>query len=247
MSRLGGSEVSEDTDNGSGGGGGGQVNSVVAGTNITSIDNTDPANPIINAAAGAGETNTASNKGTGVGKVFKQKTASDLELKSIKAGAGISIVNNADDIEVIATGGGGSNSAGRCSRITSENHGTSGVMTFTTEDYDDNGFVTISGTTDRVTIPAGVTRANVSAQITGGNNQTAGVALQLAIIQYDSVDALIGVMAANEVETEDTTPRLSVTGLGIPCASGDYFKAEIFASDVSWNITASSLTIQDVT
>ena len=34
-------------------GGGGQVDSVVAGTNVT-IDNTDPINPIINAAGGGG-------------------------------------------------------------------------------------------------------------------------------------------------------------------------------------------------
>lgn len=38
---------------GGGGGGGGQVDSVVAGTNVT-IDNTDPINPIINAAGGGG-------------------------------------------------------------------------------------------------------------------------------------------------------------------------------------------------
>ena len=39
----------------SSGGGGGQVDSVVAGTNIT-VDNTDPINPIINASGGGGFT-----------------------------------------------------------------------------------------------------------------------------------------------------------------------------------------------
>ena len=38
----------------SGGGGGGQVDSVVAGTNVT-VDNTDPANPIVNSTATGGQ------------------------------------------------------------------------------------------------------------------------------------------------------------------------------------------------
>lgn len=54
MSNLGGTNVSEDTDKDSVVIPGGQVDSIVAGTNIDNIDNTDPVNPIINAAAGGG-------------------------------------------------------------------------------------------------------------------------------------------------------------------------------------------------
>jgi len=50
--------------------------------------------------AGAGESNTASNVGAGVGKVFKQKVGVDLELKSIKAGTGISISNDVDEVTI---------------------------------------------------------------------------------------------------------------------------------------------------
>ena len=51
MSRLGGNSPSADTDKSNNlQGADGKVQAVVAGTNITSIDNTDPANPIINAA-----------------------------------------------------------------------------------------------------------------------------------------------------------------------------------------------------
>jgi len=50
---------------------------------------------------------TIVNVGTGVGKVFRDKVGTTMNLKSIKAGTGISVVNNADDIEIIATGGGG--------------------------------------------------------------------------------------------------------------------------------------------
>jgi len=49
---------------------------------------------------------TIVNVGTGAGKVFRDKVGTTMNLKSIKAGAGISVVNNADDIEIISTGGG---------------------------------------------------------------------------------------------------------------------------------------------
>lgn len=49
---------------------------------------------------GGGEVNTASNVGTGLGKVFKQKSGVDLEFKSILAGSNITIVNGTDDVQV---------------------------------------------------------------------------------------------------------------------------------------------------
>ena len=46
------------------------------------------------------------NIGTGAGKVFKQKTVSNLhELRSIKAGANVTVTNNANDITIAAAGG----------------------------------------------------------------------------------------------------------------------------------------------
>lgn len=47
----------------------------------------------------SGETNTASNVGSGVG-IFKQKSGVDLELKSLTEGAGIAITGNASDVEI---------------------------------------------------------------------------------------------------------------------------------------------------
>ena len=53
-------------------------------------------------ADGAGEANTASNVGTGAGQVFKQKSALDLQFKTIKAGTGVTVTNNTDDISLAA-------------------------------------------------------------------------------------------------------------------------------------------------
>ena len=53
---------------------------------------------------GAGEANTASNVGTGVG-LFKQKTGVDLEFKSLTAGTNITLTAGADDIIIDASGG----------------------------------------------------------------------------------------------------------------------------------------------
>jgi hypothetical protein len=49
-------------------------------------------------ASASGETNTASNVGTGTGLVFKQKTGVDLEFRSILEGYGLAVTNNTSDI-----------------------------------------------------------------------------------------------------------------------------------------------------
>jgi hypothetical protein len=56
------------------------------------------------AASAAGEINLGANVGTGTGLIFRDKTGVTLNFKSLIAGANISLNNNADDIEIIASG-----------------------------------------------------------------------------------------------------------------------------------------------
>lgn len=128
MSKLGGKVFSEDTDKDTAGGQvdsvvagsnvtvnssdpanpivavaapGGQVDSIVAGTNIDSIDNTDPANPIINAAAG-GATPT-----TTLGDLIKRGASADERLPIGSALEVLRVNAGGTDLEFAAPAAGG--------------------------------------------------------------------------------------------------------------------------------------------
>lgn len=58
------------------------------------------------AGSGGGEANTASNSGTGAG-LAQTKSGIDLPFKSLKAGTNITLNENTDDIEIVASGGAG--------------------------------------------------------------------------------------------------------------------------------------------
>ena len=57
-------------------------------------------------AGGTGTDTTAANLGTGEG-VFAQKVASELDFKSLKAGANVTISSSATEITITASGSGG--------------------------------------------------------------------------------------------------------------------------------------------
>jgi len=78
---------------------------LVAGTNISFTTTTDTITINSTGGGGGGETNTMSNVGTGAGEVYKQKLGVDFEVRTIKAGSNISIVNNTDDIEISGNAG----------------------------------------------------------------------------------------------------------------------------------------------
>jgi len=74
--------------------------SLKQGTNLTIANNADD---ITLSGPVPGEVNTASNVGAGTGLVYRDKTGANLNLRSLIAGAGIAITNNADDITLAAS------------------------------------------------------------------------------------------------------------------------------------------------
>ena len=80
--------------------------SLVAGTNVSL--SSDANTVTINASGAAGETNTGSNLGTGEGEVFKQKNGVDFEHRTLRAGTNVTISQDANEITINSSGGGGS-------------------------------------------------------------------------------------------------------------------------------------------
>lgn len=70
-----------------------------AGQVLAKVNGQDYNTEWTSSGGGGGETNTASNVGSGTG-VFKQKSGVDLEFKSLTAGDGITLTNNTNDVAV---------------------------------------------------------------------------------------------------------------------------------------------------
>jgi len=64
--------------------------------------------PLYPPTSGSGEANTTSNAGAGVA-LAKTKSGVDLPFKSLVAGAGVTLNDSADEVEVVATGSGEAN------------------------------------------------------------------------------------------------------------------------------------------
>jgi hypothetical protein len=84
-----------------------EFKSLVAGTGMVFNVGVDSIELVSTGGGGGGEANTGLNIGSGTGEVFKQKSGTVLEFRRLLAGTGITITNNANEIEIAATGGGG--------------------------------------------------------------------------------------------------------------------------------------------
>ena len=89
-----------------------QFNSLVAGTGISM--SSSGGEITINATGAVGEANVGANSGTAVNGVgiYKEKISETLYFKRIKAGSGISITEDTDNINIINTGGAGESNDG---------------------------------------------------------------------------------------------------------------------------------------
>ncbi len=96
MSKLGGKVFSEDTDRDSVGG---QVDSIVAGANVT-VDNTDPVNPIVASTAAGSPTTT-------LGDLIKRGAAADERLPVGNALEVLRVNAGGTDLEFAAAAAGG--------------------------------------------------------------------------------------------------------------------------------------------
>ena len=223
MTALGGPNVSEDTDRDSAG----QVDSIVAGTNIDSIDNSDPANPVINAAAGAGETNTGSNLGAGEGSVFKTKNGVDFEHRTLKAGTNITITEDANEILIVAAGAAAATFSGALVTNTGSQtvNSTTSPLTWDAESYDEGGWHDTGTNPTRLTVPAGVAYV----RITMNCRDTSSVSGQLnATLTKNGSSAFDGAVT-QEIETAGGDAVNATTGV-LAVIAGDYFEMEIFAT-----------------
>jgi len=81
-----------------------EFKTLIGGTNVNLTNNP---NDLTIDVPSVGEDNTGSNVGTGDG-VFKQKVLEDLEFKTLIGGTNVTITNNANDLTIDASGGGGS-------------------------------------------------------------------------------------------------------------------------------------------
>jgi len=96
MSKLGGKVFSEDTDKDNVAG---QVDSVVAGTNVT-VDNTDPVNPVVSSTAAASPTTT-------LGDLIKRGASADERLPIGSALQVLQVNAGGTDLEFAAAAAGG--------------------------------------------------------------------------------------------------------------------------------------------
>lgn len=117
-------------------------------------------------SGGSGETNTASNIGTGIG-IFKQKTGVDLEFKSIAEGSNITFTEQGDSIIISSSGGGSSDSLYNANTSTWLSNGdTIQIISGTTADT--QRLLVIQDTCIVLTAPDGVTPLDTVCFSTGG-------------------------------------------------------------------------------
>ncbi|MEE8208065.1 MAG: hypothetical protein V3T88_03805 [Nitrosomonadaceae bacterium] len=113
---------------------------------------------------------------------------------------------------------------------------------FTVEDYDTDSFVDLGTDDDRITIPANVTKVQVSGFMDCTDN-TGGKTL--SVLHYNSSDAVIRrYETANNTNGLDPTLYLTTITPIIEVSSGDYFALHSNSNDATWTQTYAALGLE---
>jgi len=143
--------------------------------------------------------------------------------------------------------GGGAPSAAFIEDDTNESHGAGfQVISFNTEVYDDNDFATLGTNDDRLTVPTGVTRVNISCYLEISAGVAAGTGNRLSIRHKNSGGTVIREVAGHSADHFYDTPRISCAGIGIPVTAGDYFEILSIFEDSTVTLAYRSFSIQVV-
>ena len=171
-------------------------------------------------------------------------------VETIVAGTNVDNIDSSDPanpIVNVTTPASSSVQGAKVNRSTNQVE-TSGTYTvdFTTEDYDDNSFADLGTDADRLTVPSGVTRCNVSAYVRFGViNDNSRV--RILINRHNSSDAFQETVAAWEGQTGATFTHISCAAFGSDCVATDFYEVAVQCEDTTTTISEASFVIQDVT
>jgi hypothetical protein len=75
-------------------------------SNLNGVKDNNDRPPLV--GGGGGGSNTFTSLGTGQGQVFKQVLVNDVQFRTLRAGSGVTITQDANEVTISASGGGGS-------------------------------------------------------------------------------------------------------------------------------------------
>lgn len=229
-----------------------QFKSVVAGSNVTV---TSDSTTVTISAAASGETNTASNLGTGNG-VYASKSGADLQFKSVVAGSGITVTPTSTDLTIATTAE--ANTASNLGAGTAIFAAKSGVdLRFKTLVAGTN--ITITNTANDVTISAA---GGATGETNTASNLGTGIGLYQqksgADLQFNSLVAGTGVTisAPSGGNITIATTGEANTGTNLGTGNGIYttksgtalqFKSLVAGANITLTPTTNDITIAAAT
>lgn len=168
-----------------------------------------------------GEVNTGFNVGSGIGLIFRDKTGVLINFKSLIAGSGMTINNNPDDIELIASG------AGEANTISSLGGGT----------------VQLVATIPKLLVDLRVKSLSVSAPI---NVTDVADLITLALDPLVNADIATGAaIAISKLATLTASRALETDGSGVITASSILVSELAFLSGLAQNVET-NLNLKEV-